>query len=109
MNVALRSIKNNRAVLLLAPKRERLTEGATWPNNLPPPVVVADTEAKARAVSLLRCFVMRDHQPVHACDLTATQARDVVKHLSPSSPAGEPATIPVATAGGASSSLELEA
>ena len=95
---ALRLIRNNRAVMKLAPKR--------WPNNLPPPVLVADTEAKARAVSLLRCFVMRDHQPVHACDLTPAQARDVAKHLSPTLPAGEPATIPVATAGGASSSLE---
>lgn len=74
MSVALRSIKNSRAVLKLAPKR--------WPNNLPPPVIVADTEAKARAVSLLRCFVMRDHQPVHACDLTNEQARDFKRWAS---------------------------
>jgi hypothetical protein len=65
----LRLIHNNRAVMKLAPKR--------WPKNLPPPVIVADTEAKMRAVSLLRGFVMRDHQPVHACDLTNDQARDI--------------------------------
>lgn len=74
MTLARRQIKNNRLYLALAPKR--------WPNNLPPPVIVADTEAKARAVSLLRCFVMRDHQPVHACDLTNEQARDFYRWAS---------------------------
>lgn len=75
MNVALRSIKNKRVVLALAPKR--------WPNNLPPPVFATDTDNKARAVSLLRGIPMRDGEAVYPSDLTASQARDVVKHLSP--------------------------
>lgn len=69
MNVALRTIKNKHIVLALAPKR--------WPNNLPPPVFADDTRNKSLAVSALRCFVMRDGEPVHACDITAEQARDV--------------------------------
>lgn len=98
MNVALRSIKNKRVVLALAPKR--------WPSNLPPPVFATDTDNKARAVSLLRGIPMRDGEAVYPSDLTASQARDVVKHLSPPPLAGEPATIPVATVGGVSSSVE---
>jgi hypothetical protein len=73
MALALRRIRNNRAVMLLAKR---------WPDNLPPPVHVSDTEVKARAVSLLRGFVMRDHEPVHACDLTPEQARDVVQRFA---------------------------
>jgi hypothetical protein len=73
MNVALRRIRNNRAVMLLAKR---------WPDNLPPPVHVSDTEAKARAVSLLRWMPTADHEPVHACDLTPAQARDVVQRFA---------------------------
>lgn len=72
--LALRRIRNPRAVLLLARR--------VWPNDLPPPVHVADTEAKARAVSLLRSITTRDGDPVYACDLTAAQAHDVVRALA---------------------------
>lgn len=98
MNVALRSIKNKRVVLALAPKR--------WPNNLPPPVHVADTEAKARAVSLLRGIPMRDGEAVYPSDLTPAQARDVAKHIFPIPAAGKPAAIPDAPAAGIFSSQE---
>jgi hypothetical protein len=69
MKLAKRAIKNKWLVLALAPKR--------WPSDLPPPVFVSDTEAKARAVSLLRGIPMRDREPVFACDLTPSQARDI--------------------------------
>lgn len=49
-----------------------------WPV-LAAPVHVADTQAKARACSVLRAFTMRDGEPVHACDLTASQAHDVAR------------------------------
>lgn len=71
---ALRLIKNNRAVLKLAPKR--------WPNNLPAPVHPADTRAKEIAVSALCGFVMRDGGRVYPCDLTNEQARDVASWAS---------------------------
>lgn len=88
MNLARRSIKNARLVLALAPKR--------WPNNLPAPVFAADNDALMRAVSLLRGVPMRDGEPVHAADLTADQARDVVRHcLSPRPSTPSPAaTLP---------------
>lgn len=59
----LRLIRNNRAVMKLATKR--------WPANLPPPVVVADTEAIARAKSLV--VATRGH-----VDLTPDEARAIV-------------------------------
>lgn len=68
MNLAKRTIKNKRLVLALAKR---------WPSDLPPPVFASDTEAKARAVSLLRGIPMRDLEPVFACDLTPDQARDI--------------------------------
>lgn len=68
---ALRLIKNNRAVLKLAPKR--------WPNNLPAPVMAADTRNKSLAVSALRCFPMRDGEPAFPCDLTNDQAADLAR------------------------------
>ena len=92
---ALRLIRNNRAVLKLAPKR--------WPNNLPAPLLVRDTEAKARAVSLLASMPTRDGERVHASDLTAAQARDVVSAF-PSPTGAEPAAIQVAASGGLFSS-----
>ena len=73
MNLARRKIENKHAVMRLAKR---------WPNNLPPPVLVADTEAKMRAVSLLRGVPMRDGCPVYPCDLTPEHARDVVRHFS---------------------------
>lgn len=66
---SLKLIRNNRAVLKLAPKR--------WPANLPPPVMAADNEAKMRAVSALCGLVLRDGERIHACDMTDSQARDV--------------------------------
>lgn len=72
MPVALRRIRNARLVAALA----------KWPRDLPPPVHVADTEAKARACSVLRAYPMRDGEPVHACDLTAEQAHDVKRWAS---------------------------
>lgn len=68
---ALRLIRNARLVSKLAPKR--------WPANLPAPIYAADNDALMRAVSLLRGFETRDHDPVHAYDLTADQARDLVR------------------------------
>jgi len=100
---ALRNIRNPVAVLRLAPKRPRLVPGNVWPNNLPAPLLVRDTEAKARAVSLLASMPTRDGERVHASDLTAAQARDVVSAF-PSPTGAEPATIPAAASGGLFSS-----
>ena len=67
---ALRLIRNNRIVLKLAPKR--------W-GKLAAPIYASDTDNKARACSVLRCFVMRDGEPVHACDLSGEEAADVAE------------------------------
>lgn len=69
----LRLIKNSRVVLKLAPKR--------WPSNLPAPVYAADNDALMRAVSLMRGWATQDREPVHVADLTADQARDIVRCL----------------------------
>lgn len=73
---ALRLIKNNRAVLKLAPKRTD-----RWPK-LAAPLHPADTRAKEIAVSALCGFVMRDGSRVFACDLTNDQAADVARWAS---------------------------
>lgn len=73
---ALRLIRNPRAVLKLATKR--------WPNNLPPPVLWADTRNKELAVSALCSLTTRDGERVHSSDLTDKQAADVAAWLSPS-------------------------
>lgn len=100
---ALRNIRNPVAVLRLAPKRPRLVPGNVWPNDLPPPVLASDTDAKARAASLLASMPTRDGERVHASDLTAAQARDVASAFP--SPAGaEPAAIPAAASDGLFSS-----
>jgi hypothetical protein len=72
MALALRRIRNNRLVMLLH----------KWPSDLPPPIHAADTQDKARAVSLLRGMVTQDGDHVHACDLTPEQARDIVRRFA---------------------------
>lgn len=78
MSRALRLIHNPVAVLNLAPKRDRLVPGKEWPNDLPPPVLARDTDAKARACSLLCGVETLDGRPTYPSDITSAQARDVV-------------------------------
>lgn len=88
---ALRLIRNPRAVVKLAPKR--------WPKNLPPPLFADDTRNKSLAVSALRGFAMRDSEPLHACDLTTSQARDVAVWLRLSRPSTPSPVAPLSAAG----------
>lgn len=62
MNLAKRTIKNKHLVMALAKR---------WPRDLPPPVLVSDTEAIARAKSLV--VATRGH-----VDLTPAEARAII-------------------------------
>jgi hypothetical protein len=74
---ALAFVYNPCAVVLLSPKR--------WPK-LAAPIYGDDNRNKAMAVSVLRGIETLDREPVHACDITAEQARDIGAWLTLSPP-----------------------